>query len=413
MSPLSIGDTMRTIHVRLTNQYYVDMLSKRLGVDCTNASHVEVLKDVPNLFDWEYLYKTKIRTQKPYVSILNMENYDWNGMPPYQSKTVHSFAYFQLETNLEIDELEHIFEQSITEKTKSVWYPKLQRQSLSEKAWNSRHNLKPQYPIYIISKGRWDNCKTAFSLDWMGLDYSIVVEPQEEDKYREIWGDKVLVGDFDTTTRSSIPVRNWVNEHCKSEKYWLMDANINYFYVLNDNQSLRCKTGAIFVAIEDYVNRYNNIALAGLNKLGFCKPTDKVAPYVLNTRVYSMTLLDKSINEKIKIDGQLWRGRYNEDTDLCIRFLKQGYCTINLQMFLGDKATTMTIKGGNTDNVYVDGDNRLAFAQSLQNQHSDIVTVTEKWGRFHHHVNWSVFTQKPIKKDHYLTRDYGLFIDDY
>ena len=76
----------------------------------------------------------------------------------------------------------------------------------------------------------------------------------------------------------------------------------------------------------------------------------------------------------------------NEDTDLNIRFLKAGYCTINFQMFLGDKATTMTIKGGNTDSVYTDGDNRLLFAQSLQKQHPDVVTISQKWGRCHHHL---------------------------
>jgi hypothetical protein len=404
---------MRTLNIRMENQHYVDDLSKRLGCDCTNASSVEILKGVPNLFGFEYMYEVHKKASSPRIRKLDISKYDWDNMPPYQSKTVYPYAHLKLETNMGSEELSSILEQPITENTKSVWYPKLQRQSLSERAWNSHHNLKPQYPIYIISKGRWDKCKTASSLDWMGLDYSIVVEPQEAEKYREVWGDRVLVGDFDTTTRSSIPVRNWVDQHCKADKYWLMDDNINYFYILNDNQSWRCKTGAIFVAIEDYVNRYNNIALAGLNKLGFCKPTDKVAPYVLNTRVYSMTLMNKAMNEKIKIDGQLWRGRYNEDTDLCIRFLKQGYCTINFQMFLGDKATTMTIKGGNTDSVYVDGDNRLTFAQSLADQHPDVARVTEKWGRFHHQVDWSVFKQRPIKKDQYQIRDYGLFIDDY
>ena len=80
---------------------------------------------------------------------------------------------------------------------------------------------------------------------------------------------------------------------------------------------------------------------------------------------------------------------------------------------MGDKAATMTVKGGNTDCVYVDGDNRLTFAQSLVDQHPDVVTVSKKWGRFHHHVDWSVFKQKRIKKDRFTVRDYGLFIDEY
>ncbi len=403
---------MRVINVRLSNQDHVDELSIRLGCDCSNARWVQVLKDFPNLFDLEYLFQVKKRLSKRVVSQVDMDLYEWECMPSYRSKTIYAFAHFKLETNMSSDELTKILQQPITDLTNSVWYPKKATKSLSLNAWNSHFDIKPKYPIYIISKGRV-TCKTAQSLDFMGLDYSIVVEPSEESQYRERWGDRVLVGNFDTTTRSSIPVRNWVNEHCKAEKYWLLDDNINYFYILNDNQSLRCKTGSVFAIIEDYVSRYENIAVAGMNKLGFCKPTDKVAPYVLNTRVYSITLLDKAMNEQIKINGQLWRGRYNEDTDLCLRFLKKGFCTINFQMFTGDKATTMTVKGGNTDCVYVDDDNRLKFAQSLVDQHPDVVTVSKKWGRFHHHVDWSIFKQKRIKRDRFVVRDYGLFIDEY
>ena len=60
-----------------------------------------------------------------------------------------------------------------------------------------------------------------------------------------------------------------------------------------------------------------------------------------------------------------WRGRYNEDTDLSLRALKDGWCTVLFNAFLIGKVTTMRMKGGNTDNVYTDGDNRLSFAKAL------------------------------------------------
>ena len=44
-------------------------------------------------------------------------------------------------------------------------------------------SMFPSYPIYIISKGRWDNTKTADSLDKLGIGYKVVVEPCELDKY--------------------------------------------------------------------------------------------------------------------------------------------------------------------------------------------------------------------------------------
>ena len=57
----------------------------------------------------------------------------------------------------------------------------------------------------------------------------------------------------------------------------------------------------------------------------------------------------------------------------------------------------MTMKGGNTDEVYKDG--RLEFAESLQKQHPDVASVTTKFGRYHHQVNFNQFKKtKLIRK---------------
>ena len=61
-----------------------------------------------------------------------------------------------------------------------------------------------------------------------------------------------------------------------------------------------------------------------------------------------------------------------------------------------------------------DFDNRREFAESLRRQHPDEVRVTWKWGRWHHHIDYSQFQNTPptlksglnIKKGH--TNEYGL-----
>ena len=62
----------------------------------------------------------------------------------------------------------------------------------------------------------------------------------------------------------------------------------------------------------------------------------------------------------------------------------------------------MTMKGGNTEALYkLDGgeDGRLLMAQSLQQQHPDVVTITKKWGRWQHHVDYRPFKgNKLIRK---------------
>ena len=43
----------------------------------------------------------------------------------------------------------------------------------------------PKYPIYIISKGRWDSRMTQRTMEDLGIPYRIVIEESEYDKYAE------------------------------------------------------------------------------------------------------------------------------------------------------------------------------------------------------------------------------------
>jgi hypothetical protein len=127
--------------------------------------------------------------------------------------------------------------------------------------------------------------------------------------------------------------------------------------------------------------------MAGFHYEFLVKARDKVPPFYLNTRVYSCILLANDVPHR-------WRGRYNEDTDLSLQFLKDGYCTVVFNAFLAKKVATMTMKGGNTDSLYLrsDGkDGRLEMARSLQRQHPDVVKITRKWGRWQHQVDYRPF----------------------
>jgi hypothetical protein len=114
-----------------------------------------------------------------------------------------------------------------------------------------------------------------------------------------------------------------------------------------------------------------------------------IPPYYLNTRIYSCILIRNDIPFR-------WRGRYNEDTDLSLRALKDGWCTVLFNAFLARKQPTMSMKGGNTDELY-QGDGRLKMAQSLQEQHPDVTKITRKWGRWQHHVDYRPFKANQLR----------------
>jgi len=46
--------------------------------------------------------------------------------------------------------------------------------------------MNPKYPIYIISKGRWESRKTSKILEKMDVPYKIVIEPQEYEQYLSV-----------------------------------------------------------------------------------------------------------------------------------------------------------------------------------------------------------------------------------
>lgn len=255
-------------------------------------------------------------------------------------------------------------------------------------------SMNPKYPIYIISKGRWVSRLTSKALERMRVPYRIVVEPQEYEKYSEcISPDKIIILPFSNLGQGSIPARNYVWEHSISEghkKHWVLDDNIEAFNRLNKNMKPEVDTGAIFKAAEDFVDRYENVAISGFNYYSFCKSTEKVPPYYLNTRVYSCILINNDIPYR-------WRGRYNEDTDLSIRVMKDGWCTVLFNAFLAGKVTTMRMSGGNTDLLYAD-DGRKKMAESLMIQHPDVVKVVWKFNRWQHQVDYRSFKKNKLVK---------------
>lgn len=254
----------------------------------------------------------------------------------------------------------------------------------------------PRHPIYVISKNRWKSRYTSKSLERMNVPYRIVVEPQEHDQYAAVIDPaKILTLPFSNLGQGSIPARNWVWEHSISEgheRHWIMDDNIDGFFRCNFSMKTPVKTGTPLRLAEDFVDRFENVPMAGLQyrprpnymfiprKMAYQYP-----PVGINQRVYSCILLSNKPEHRY-----MWRGRYNEDTDLSLRFLKDGWCTLLFNAFLARKIPTLTMKGGNTDELYA-GAGRLEMARSLVEQHPDVTKVVYKFGRWQHSVDYSGF----------------------
>jgi len=317
----------------------------------------------------------------------------WKEMPFFEQ--YESSPLLVIKVNFKTEESVQIFsdkiERDITDKTKSIEIPKSVLGHLKNKLCIADQDILPKYPIYVISKGRWESRLTSKILEEMRVPYRIVIEPQEYKRYSAVINsDKILVLPFSNLGQGSIPARNWVWEHSISEGHdwhWILDDNIRDFYRLHQCILWRVKCPNLFRAIEQFVERFENIGQAGMHYKMFTPRKQKHPPFILNSRVYSCILIRNDLLFR-------WRGKYNEDTDLSLRVLKSGLCTVLLHAFNCDKIFTLTMKGGNTEEIYGDTNERLEFAESLKEQHPDHVKVVRRFNRWHHYVDYSVFRQK-------------------
>jgi hypothetical protein len=286
--------------------------------------------------------------------------------------------------------------------------------------------MNPKYPVYIVSKGRWETRLTSKALERINVPYYIVVEAHERDQYAAVIDPhKVLVlpekylQEYDTCddvgeARGKGPggARNFCWDHSVAmgfTRHWVMDDNIASFNRLNRNLMVKVTSGTILRAAEDFADRYENVAIAGFNYDFFAKAKEPLPAFVMNTRIYSCLLIDNSLPMR-------WRGRYNEDTDLSLRVLKAGQCTVQFNAFLQEKATTQTMKGGNTDEFYAK-EGTLPKSQMIEKLHPDVAEVVWRFNRWHHHVDYTPFKRNQlIRKEGVVipegNNEYGMVLKD-
>jgi hypothetical protein len=380
----------------------------------------------------KFIGDPKLKPSKKGLSEFHAKH--WKGMPEFEQEDsvwiYHSLSVIFDDAN-SYASFANLVRQHLSMSTKSIYYPQWTSEKARNKKWVSSLPVKllaPRYPIYIVSLGRANSRLTSKSLEAMNVPYFIVVEPQQYDTYASVIDPKKILT-LPYTTDPKNPTgpgraRNWCRDHSISKGYkrhWVMDDNIHGFYRLHKNKRYRVADGAIFRAAEDFVDRYENVLIAGFQYRFFCAQKSKYPPFVANTRIYSCLLIDNGMQF-------FWRERYNEDTILSLDVLEKGYCTIQFNSFLQGKVGTQTMKGGNSEIFYdVEGSADLKNTKvknynpagtiqkslNLKEIYPKVVEIVHKFGRVHHHVNYSKYkvnelVLKKRRKINEATNNYGM-----
>ena len=343
---------------------------------------------------------------------------DWVGMPEYHMEKELKAMYtatFKFRTQADFEDFKakakklifddaKVFDGKQGEFDKQAWYPL--DEPPSKYIYASEIPKNPRFPVYIISKSRYKINPTSRVLAKMNVPFHIIVEEQEYQQYCDLVGkEKVLIlpqkykDEYDTFWKDGDgrtgpgPARNFAWDHSIENGHkwhWVLDDNIEYFKRMNNNKKTRLNDGTMFYSCEEFILRYDNVAIAGPNYATFVHSNEYKPPFLTNTRIYSCLLIRNDIPYR-------WRGRYNEDTDLSLRALKDGWCTIQFNSFLQDKMSTQKMKGGNTQEFYAQEGTYLK-SKMLQEMHPDVAVVATRFNRPHHYVDYSVFKKNFLIK---------------
>lgn len=252
---------------------------------------------------------------------------------------------------------------------------------------------KHVYPVYIISKGRYDKTLTADNFEKAGIDYLIAVEPHEYDLYVKKLGSKrVLKLPFSNLGLGSFPARNFCWEHAKAHGYkyhWLFDDNIIEFKKWIDGKRKHIdEINNALLYVEQFAKK-TNIDILGFEEQNFVvKPPKK--PFKLNCHVYSAMLIKNELPYR-------WRLKYNEDVDLCLQVLHNKGTTASCVYYMADKVSTANkMKGGNQDELYKGNDTKkkLLKAKMLEKAWPQYAKTVIRFNRIHHFVDWKIFQKK-------------------
>lgn len=358
---------------------------------------------------------------------VNMPEYNNINKPPpeitakFKFRNYDDYEMFKEKIKKYLYNDEKVFDGQQKINEKQAWFP-LREKDRKYYYLSKGQYTKPRFPIYIVSKGRWERNPTSKMLKKMNVPFFIIVEKQEYENYLSLVDKKQILilpqkykDNYDRFWKNndkktgSGAARNYAWEHSIENGYkwhWVLDDNIESFERYNNNKKIRVYDGSIFYVSEDFALRYENLAIAGLQYANFMPHSEFRPPYKLNTRIYSCLLIRNDIPYR-------WRGIYNEDTDLCIRVLKDGWATVLFNAFLQGKRATGTVQGGNTKELYQNG--TLDKSKMLFDMHPDLVKMVTRFNRPHHFVNYKVFEKnKLIKKKHINIgneiNDFGLIL---
>lgn len=218
------------------------------------------------------------------------------------------------------------------------------------------HYTTRHFPIYIPSRGRANDVLIANQFDADGLQYKIVVEPQDYAAYNQRYSANQLLV-LDKNNGGVAYVRNFIKEHAASLGYryhWQFDDNVRSFSIRYGGKAHKARPINAISFIESIVFEYTNIGGINFSNGAYAFGYDKKPMFRINNQIYCAMLLNTEPQSR-------FRANIHEDTDYSLQLLHEGWATLVCNRIVMTKTHTMTMSGGNTDTEYANGGRKRRF----------------------------------------------------
>lgn len=259
--------------------------------------------------------------------------------------------------------------------------------------------MKTMFPIYVPSKAR-PNLKrgTIELLSNEGLDFNVVVEPQDYESYC-CWIDSIVQSVPVTAKLSVLKLpkndqglayaRQFCKEHSAErgdEYHWSLDDDIRSFLSRFPGQPTGhpC-AGQLMRTIEMEVLKYSNVGKAGTNQNSF--PPGKNGIKV-NYAPEQCHLINNSVEAK-------FTGKIFVDFQHSLRTLREGWCVLTFD-HLRTNCPAIGSKEGGMQAVYRDKDYIISRMRELCEEFPPMsIEEDEKGPHLRRNRIWSTFKQEP------------------
>lgn len=248
--------------------------------------------------------------------------------------------------------------------------------------------------IFIPTKTRYDNCKTA-NLIGNYKNLFLVVEPQEYKEYRINYPNFNIL-QLPEDDKGLAYARNWVKLFTirgAIKQYWLLDDDISYFYKREGTKLIRNNYDDTLLDAQNYFVD-NNVACGALEYRQYAWSSNKRGVY--NSFCDSAVFIDNKLTDGIWCNEEL---KLKIDRDFCIKVISSGNKTCRDTMNAFSVPPNGSNKGGLKEIAYDQKDTELNACKKMIEIWGDDICrhIVKPDGRNDLKINWKNINNNQTK----------------